>query len=342
MANGDNVLLEIKNLDVSFYTPMGEVRAVNNVSFKLMNGEVLGIVGESGSGKSVSAYSLMGLIPEPGRIKNGTIMFDGKAIHLMDEKALRQIRGNEISIIFQDPMTSLNPVFSVGNQIMEVILLHTDFDKETARTRAIELLEMVGVNEPARRLKQYPHEFSGGMRQRVMIAMALACCETKLLIADEPTTALDVTIQAQILELMAELKQKMGMSIILITHDLGVVADMCERILVMYAGRVVESGTTEEIFYAPNHPYTLGLLASIPKLNIVQHEKLVPIEGTPVDSLNLPAGCPFAPRCRSCMKICLREMPGYTQLSDTHTSACWLSEKRLLDTAASAAGEVVL
>ena len=342
MANGENILLEIKNLDVSFYTPMGEVRAVNNVSFTLMSGEVLGIVGESGSGKSVSAYSLMGLIPDPGRIKNGSIMFDGKAIHLMDEKALRQIRGNEISIIFQDPMTSLNPVFTVGNQIMEVILLHTDFNKQAARARAIELLEMVGVNEPAKRLRQYPHEFSGGMRQRVMIAMALACCETKLLIADEPTTALDVTIQAQILELMAELKQKMGMSIILITHDLGVVADMCEKILVMYAGRVVESGTTEEIFYAPNHPYTLGLLASIPKLNIVQHEKLVPIEGAPVDSLNLPAGCPFAPRCRSCMKICLREMPGYTQLSDTHTSACWLNEKRMQDTVSAAVGEVAL
>jgi oligopeptide transport system ATP-binding protein len=342
MANGDSILLEIKNLDVSFYTPMGEVRAVNNVSFTLLNGEVLGIVGESGSGKSVSAYSLMGLIPEPGRIKNGSIMFDGKAIHLMDENALRKIRGNEISIIFQDPMTSLNPVFTIGNQIMEVILLHTDFNKETARARAVELLEMVGVNEPAKRLRQYPHEFSGGMRQRVMIAMALACCETKLLIADEPTTALDVTIQAQILELMSELKQKMGMSIILITHDLGVVADMCEKILVMYAGRVVESGTTEEIFYAPNHPYTLGLLASIPKLNIVQHEKLVPIEGSPVDSLNLPAGCPFAPRCRSCMKICLREMPGYEQLSATHTSACWLNEKSMQKAVTVAVGEVAL
>ncbi len=334
MPNLNGTLLDINGLDVSFFTPMGEVRAVNKVSLTLDNGEVLGIVGESGSGKSVSAYTVMGLIPEPGRIKNGTIEFDGKPIHELDEDAMRKIRGNDISIIFQDPMTSLNPVFTIGNQIMEVILLHTGANKTQARKRAVELLELVGVNEPARRLKQYPHEFSGGMRQRVMIAMALAC-EPKLLIADEPTTALDVTIQAQILELMADLKRKLGMSIILITHDLGVVADMCQHIMVMYAGMVVENGLTEEIFYEPNHPYTLGLLASIPKLSVEEHEKLVPIEGSPVDSLNLPAGCPFAPRCKFCMKICLSQMPGYTQLSDTHTCACWLNEKRAMDTAVS-------
>ena len=331
MANSTNILLEINDLDVSFFTPMGEVRAVNNVSLTLRNGEVLGIVGESGSGKSVSAYSLMGLIPDPGRVKNGRICFDGDCIiNELSENEMRKIRGNKISIIFQDPMTSLNPVFTIGNQIMEVILLHTGVDKNQARKRAIELLELVGVNEPTKRLRQYPHEFSGGMRQRVMIAMALAC-EPQLLIADEPTTALDVTIQAQILELMSELKDKLGMSIILITHDLGVVADMCQHIIVMYAGRVVENGTVDEIFYEPNHPYTLGLLASLPRLNADAHEKLVPIEGSPVDSLNLPAGCPFAPRCKFCMKICLTQMPSYTHLSDTHDCACWLNEKRALE-----------
>ncbi|MBP7401001.1 MAG: ABC transporter ATP-binding protein [Clostridia bacterium] len=343
MANPNGTLLDIDSLDVSFFTPTGEVRAVNRLSLSLDNGEVLGIVGESGSGKSVSAYSVMRLIPDPGRIKNGTIEFDGRPIQELTEDDMRKIRGNEISIIFQDPMTSLNPVFTIGNQIMEVILLHTGADKKAARKRAIELLELVGMNEPERRLRQYPHEFSGGMRQRVMIAMALAC-EPKLLIADEPTTALDVTIQAQILELMNELKQKLGMSIILITHDLGVVADMCQNILVMYAGMVVEKGTVDEIFYEPNHPYTLGLLASIPKLNVEEHERLVPIEGSPVDSMNLPAGCPFAPRCKSCMKICLTRMPEYTELSDSHVSACWLNTARAaegIDGNGSGAGEVL-
>ncbi len=335
MPNPNGTLLDIKDLDVSFFTPIGEVRAVNRVSLTLNNGEVLGIVGESGSGKSVSAYSVMGLIPEPGKIKNGTIEFDNHPIHALSEDEMQKIRGNDISIIFQDPMTSLNPVFTIGNQIMEAILLHTSLDKRQAHNRAVELLELVGVNEPERRLRQYPHEFSGGMRQRVMIAMALAC-EPKLLIADEPTTALDVTIQAQILELMNELKQKLGMSIILITHDLGVVADMCQNIMVMYAGMVVEKGTVDEIFYEPNHPYTFGLLASIPKLNVEEHEKLVPIEGSPVDSMNLPAGCPFAPRCKSCMKICLSRMPEYTRLSDTHVSACWLNERNAMESAGAA------
>ena len=330
MADGNNIILKIRDLDVSFFTQQGEVRAVNKVSYDLRDGEVMGIVGESGSGKSVSAYAMMGLIPEPGRIKNGTIEFDGKPIHEMTERELQKIRGNDISIIFQDPMTSLNPVFSIGNQIMEVLLLHTNLDKRQAKLRAIELLELVGVNEPARRLRQYPHEFSGGMRQRVMIAIALAC-EPKLLIADEPTTALDVTIQAQILELMNDLKDKLGMSIILITHDLGVVADMCENIIVMYAGMVLERGTAEDIFYRPSHPYTIGLLQSVPNLEAEDHVKLVPIEGSPVDSLNLPAGCPFAPRCEHCMKICLREMPEFSSLSDTHQSACWLITKAGLE-----------
>lgn len=319
-------LLEIKDEKLSFFTPAGEVKALNGVSFSMNEGEVLGIVGESGSGKSVTAYSIMGLTAYPGKLIGGTIYFNGHQIEKMSEKEMRKFRGNEVSIIFQDPMTSLNPVYTIGNQITEVIRLHTGKSKKEAYDRAKELLELVGINEPTKRLKQYPHELSGGMRQRVMIAIALAC-EPKLLIADEPTTALDVTIQAQILELMQELRQKLGMSIIMITHDLGVVASMCERIAVMYAGHIVEYGTADEIFYEPKHEYTKGLINSIPKLSAQEIERLVPIEGQPVDLLNPPAGCPFAPRCANCMKICLREMPPKTELSDTHYSHCWLLQK---------------
>lgn len=319
-------LLEIKDERLSFFTPAGEVKALNGVSFSMEEGDVLGIVGESGSGKSVTAYSIMGLNAYPGKLVGGTIRFNGHQIDQMTEEEFRKIRGNEVSIIFQDPMTSLNPVYTIGNQIEEVILLHTDKTKKQARDRARELLELVGINEPEKRLKQYPHELSGGMRQRVMIAIALAC-EPKLLIADEPTTALDVTIQAQILELMQELRQKLGMSIIMITHDLGVVASMCEKIAVMYAGHIVEYGTTDEIFYQPSHEYTKGLIKSIPNLNAEEITRLVPIEGQPVDLLNPPAGCPFAPRCGNCMKICLREMPPKTELSDTHYTYCWLRQK---------------
>ena len=319
-------LLEIKDEKLSFFTPAGEVKALNGVSFSMNEGEVLGIVGESGSGKSVTAYSIMGLTAYPGKLIGGTIYFNGHQIEKMSEKEMRKIRGNEVSIIFQDPMTSLNPVYTIGNQITEVIRLHTGKSKKEAYDRAKELLELVGINEPTKRLKQYPHELSGGMRQRVMIAIALAC-EPKLLIADEPTTALDVTIQAQILELMQELRQKLGMSIIMITHDLGVVASMCERIAVMYAGHIVEYGTADEIFYEPKHEYAKGLINSIPKLSAQEIERLVPIEGQPVDLLNPPAGCPFAPRCANCMKICLREMPPKTELSDTHYSHCWLLQK---------------
>ena len=319
-------LVDIKNERLSFFTPAGEVKALNDVSIHLKEGEVLGIVGESGSGKSVTAYSLMGLTAYPGKLIGGTLEFNGHRIDEMTENQMRKIRGEEISIIFQDPMTSLNPVYTIGNQICEMILLHTNKSKQEARKRAKELLTLVGINEPEKRLKQYPHELSGGMRQRVMIAIALAC-EPKLLIADEPTTALDVTIQAQILELMMELKEKLGMAIIMITHDLGVVASMCDRIAVMYAGKVVEYGTTEDIFYNPSHEYTKGLLRSIPKLNEKEHSRLVPIEGSPVDMLNPPAGCPFAPRCDSCMKFCLRQMPEYTDISDVHYSACWLLQK---------------
>ncbi len=327
-------LVDVKNERLSFFTPAGEVKALNDVSIRLKEGEVLGIVGESGSGKSVTAYSLMGLTAHPGKLLGGELHFNGHQVEKMTEKEIRKFRGNEISIIFQDPMTSLNPVYTIGNQITEVIRLHTDKTKQQARERAKELLELVGINEPDKRLKQYPHELSGGMRQRVMIAIALAC-EPKLLIADEPTTALDVTIQAQILELMMELKDKLGMAIIMITHDLGVVASMCERIAVMYAGRIIEYGTTDDIFYHPKHEYTKGLIRSIPRLDTKEHERLIPIEGTPVDMLNPPAGCPFAPRCDAAMQICLREMPPVTTFGDVHYTQCWLNQKEEMEKGAS-------
>lgn len=326
ILNEDGNLVDVKHERLSFFTPAGEVKALNDVSLYVKPGEVLGIVGESGSGKSVTAYSLMGLTAHPGKLLGGDLTFNGHNINLMTEKEFRRMRGNEVSIIFQDPMTSLNPVYTIGNQIREVILLHTNKTRKEANERARELLRLVGINEPDKRLKQYPHELSGGMRQRVMIAIALAC-EPKLLIADEPTTALDVTIQAQILELMMDLKKQLGMAIMLITHDLGVVAGTCDRIAVMYAGQIVECGTTDEVFYNPSHEYTKGLIASIPKLNEAEHKRLVPIEGTPVDMLNPPAGCPFAPRCGNCMKVCLDRMPDFTDLSDTHFSRCWLLDK---------------
>lgn len=320
-------LLEIKDLTVVYQTDEATVHAVNGINFSLNERETIGLVGETGAGKTTTALTILRLLPErTGRVLGGEVLFRGENLLEKTIPEMRRVRGEEISIIFQDPMTSLNPVYTIGNQICEMILLHTNKSKQEARERAKELLTLVGINEPEKRLKQYPHELSGGMRQRVMIAIALAC-EPKLLIADEPTTALDVTIQAQILELMMELKEKLGMAIIMITHDLGVVASMCDRIAVMYAGKVVEYGTTEDIFYNPSHEYTKGLLRSIPKLNEKEHSRLVPIEGSPVDMLNPPAGCPFAPRCDSCMKICLRQMPEYTDISDVHYSACWLLQK---------------
>jgi oligopeptide transport system ATP-binding protein len=297
----------------------------------MKEGEVLGIVGESGSGKSVTAYSIMGLTAENGKIIGGSVEFNGRRIDKMSEAELRKIRGKEVSIIFQDPMTSLNPVYTIGNQIEEVLKLHVNMKGKEAHDRAVELLSLVGINEPEKRVKQYPHELSGGMRQRVMIAIALAC-EPKLLIADEPTTALDVTIQAQILELMQELKKKLGMGIILITHDLGVVASMCDHIAVMYAGEIVEYGTSDDIFYRTKHEYTRGLLRSIPKFYEQEYEKLIPIEGQPVDLLNPPKGCPFAPRCDSCMKICLREKPEAIAENE-HFARCWLLQKKLFEEA---------
>lgn len=328
-------LVDIQHEKLSFFTPAGEVRALNDVTIQMKEGEVLGIVGESGSGKSVTAYSVMGLTAENGKITGGTVTFNGHRIDQMSEKELRKIRGKEVSIIFQDPMTSLNPVWTIGNQIEEAIKLHTDKKGKEATARARELLTLVGINEPDKRLKQYPHELSGGMRQRVMIAIALAC-EPKLLIADEPTTALDVTIQAQILELMQELKRKLGMGIIMITHDLGVVASMCDHIAVMYAGEIIEYGTTDDIFYNPQHEYTRGLLRSIPKFHEKDYSRLVPIEGQPVDLLNRPKGCCFAPRCSNCMKICLEKPPvrnDYESLGgaavgeNIHYGRCWLEQK---------------
>ena len=316
-------ILEIKDERLSFFTPAGEVKALNGVSFSMNQGDVLGIVGESGSGKSVTAYSIMGLTAYPGRLVGGTVWFNGHQIDKMTEKEFRKIRGNEVSIIFQDPMTSLNPVYTIGNQIVEVILLHTKKTKQEAWARARELLELVGINEPEKRIKQYPFELSGGMRQRVMIAMALAC-EPDILIADEPTTALDVTIQAQILELMQDLQKKLGMAVILVTHDLGVIADMCDNIIVMYGGRICERGTAREIFYNPKHEYTKGLLRSIPSVNNMK-KKLVPIAGTPINMLNLPAGCAFCTRCDAAMKICLTEHPDELTINENHKAACWVN-----------------
>ena len=307
---------------------VGYVKAVDGVTFNLKRGTTMGLVGESGCGKSVTAKSIMRLIKTPpAEIKEGSeIIFDGEDVLQFNEKRLCAYRGGEVAMVFQDALAALNPTMTVGNQIIENLRHHTKLSKKEAKARAVELLRMVGIPQPESRVDQYPHEFSGGMRQRVMIAIALAC-EPKLLIADEPTTALDVTIQAQILELMQDLRKKLGMSIIMITHDLGVVASMCEKIAVMYAGHIVEYGTTDEIFYQPGHEYTKGLINSIPKLNTAEHERLVPIEGTPVDLLNPPAGCPFAPRCKNCMKICLSKMPPRTELSDTHYTYCWLQQK---------------
>lgn len=318
-------LLQVKDLHTVFPIESGEVRAVNGITFNLEQGKVLGIVGESGSGKSVTAYSILRILDHPGRISQGQILFEDTDITQLPKNQMRQIRGAKISIIFQDPMTSLNPVYTVGNQLTEAIRLHTDRNRKQAKARALEMLQLVGVNEPLKRLKQYPYQLSGGMRQRVMIAMALAC-EPDILIADEPTTALDVTIQAQILELMRELKEKLGMAIIMITHDLGVIAEMCDEINVMYAGRICERGTAEEIFYNPRHEYTKGLLRSIPKMTVTK-ERLTPIGGSPVDLLNMPKGCAFAARCDQAMKICLTQQPEEIVINEHHRAACWMNIK---------------
>ena len=318
-------LLEVNDLHTSFFTPAGEVRAVNGVSFNLDRGKVLGIVGESGSGKSVTAYSIMQILAGTGKIVSGSIKLDGQELVGAGEKVMKTVRGNKVSIIFQDPMTSLNPTYTIGHQLMEAILLHTDRNRQEAYDRAVEMLRLVNINEPEKRMGQYPFEFSGGMRQRIMIAMALAC-EPDILIADEPPTALDVTIQAQILELMKSLQEELGMAIIMITHDLGVVAQMCDEVIVMYAGSICEQGTADEIFYNPHHEYTKGLLRSIPTAETAG-TKLKPISGTPIDLLNMPKGCPFAPRCDNAMKICLTQRCARMQINDEHQAACWMNVK---------------
>lgn len=327
---GEVPVLSVRNLQTSFFTDSGEVKAVNGVSFNLYEGKILGVVGESGSGKSVTAYSIMQILADTGRVVEGEVLYKGKDILKFSKKEMDDFRGAKCSIIFQDPMTSLNPVFTVGYQLNEALMLHTQYNtKEKATARTIELLTMVGVNEPSKRFSQYPFELSGGMRQRVMIAMALAC-EPDILIADEPTTALDVTIQAQILELMQDLQKKLGMAIILVTHDLGVIASMCDEIIVMYGGRVCERGTADDIFYRPAHEYTKGLLRSIPNAENMD-EKLVPISGTPINLLNMPKGCAFCARCDSAMKICLTEVPEEMQMPDGHFASCWLNVKKLYE-----------
>ena len=309
---------------ISFSSHAGEVQAVRGVSFDLRRGETLAIVGESGSGKSVTAKSIMRLLPEANtRIKGGEILLEEEDILKLSDKRMQDIRGPKIAMVFQDPMTSLDPTMRIGSQIAESLKVHLGLSTQRARERAVELLTLVGIPHPEQRIKQYPHQFSGGMRQRVVIAIALAC-DPQILIADEPTTALDVTIQAQILELLRELQERLGMSTILITHDLGVVASTAHRIAVMYGGMIVETGTVREIFYSPQMPYTWGLLASIPLPTADRSQDLVPIPGTPPDAIDPPKGCPFAARCPYAMRICEEEMPGYTTFSDEHRAACWL------------------
>ena len=323
-------LLEINDLRTFFTTKRGIIKAVNGVSYTVESGRTLGVVGESGSGKSVSAMSILRLLDANGYIDGGSIMFEGRDMTRLPISEVQKIRGNKISVIFQEPMTSLNPVFTIERQVSEPFMIHQGMNRREAAVKAVEMLRDVKIPNPETVVKQYPHQLSGGMRQRVMIAMALAC-RPKLLIADEPTTALDVTIQAQILELMKDLQKKTHMGIIFITHNLGVVAEICDKVSVMYAGKMVEQGPVDDIFYQPGHPYTMGLLRSMPRVDAESYERLIPIEGTPVDMLNPPEGCPFAPRCEHAMKICLQKMPPYVELGNQHRSACWLRVQEQLE-----------
>ena len=337
-------LIEVRNLQTQFFTQDGIVHAVNGINYDVAEGETVAIVGESGSGKSVGVMSLIRLIPEPpGKIVNGEVNFDGQDLLKLNEEELRQIRGNRIAMIFQDPMTSLNPVLTIGRQVTEALELHLNMNREESRSRAIELLELVGLPDAGARLDDYPHQFSGGMRQRVMIAMGLSC-NPQLLIADEPTTALDVTIQAQIVDLVRRLQSELGMAIIWITHDLGVVAGMADRVLVMYAGFIVEEGPVDVIYGQPRHPYTLGLLRSIPRLDLGRQKRLIPIEGLPPDLLDPPQSCPFAPRCPFVIDKCLEENPPLMPIGPVRKSACWvdLSDVDIYDTSADEQVEAVV
>ena len=317
-------LLEVKDLGITFFTDRGALPAVQEVSFSIKPGETLGVVGESGCGKSMTALSLMQLIPSPpGKITAGEIMYKGEDLLKKSPKEMRDIRGKEISMIFQEPMTSLNPVITVGKQIMEAVLTHEKMSKQEAKERALEMIKLVGIPMPEKVFASCPHQLSGGMRQRIMIAMALSC-NPSLLICDEPTTALDVTIQAQILKLINKMKKELNTAVLLITHDMGVISEMADNVIVMYAGKIVEQGPVDDIFYKPAHPYTMGLLRSMPRVDAESYERLIPIEGSPVDMLNPPEGCPFAPRCEHCMKICLKKMPPYVEIGENHRSACWL------------------
>lgn len=315
-------ILEVKDLETSFYTSLGEVKAIRGVSFSIGAGETVGIVGESGSGKSVTVLSIMNLLQNPGKVKSGEILFKGENLVTKNQRQMRKIRGEKISMIFQDPMTSLNPVYTVGNQIVEAITEHQNLNKKEATEKAIKMLDLVGIPSPENRIYNYPHEMSGGMRQRVMIAMALSC-EPDVLIADEPTTALDVTIQAQILELMKKLTKEINTSIIFITHDLGVIAGLCKRVIVMYGGLIMEVGGVRDIFYNPQHPYTKGLLKAVPSISLDKAERLYTIPGNPPDLLNPPKGCPYAERCEHVMGICMEYQPPYFDIADGHKAMCW-------------------
>lgn len=323
-------VLKIEDLSISFYTPVGEVKAVDSINYTLHENEIMGIVGESGSGKSVESYGIMGLLQEPGKVKSGKILFKGENVLDYDKNKMSEFRGAKCSMIFQNPMTCLNPVYTIGNQLMEALLVHKKCSKDEAYQKAVDMLDSVGISNPKRRMRQYPHELSGGMRQRVMIGMGLIC-EPDILIADEPTTALDVTIQAQILELIKEFQNKSKMSVIFITHNLAVVAQICDTVSVMYAGRIVEQGSVEEIFYNPKHPYTKGLLKSMPRIDSKEQVRLESIKGTPVDMLNPPEGCGFSTRCEHCMNICLKKEPPMLEMGNGHRSKCFLHIKELVN-----------